>query len=41
LASEVLKPAFARNSGFSRIDYFALVDAVTLDPVAEPKERCA
>jgi pantoate--beta-alanine ligase len=36
---EVLHEARAslRNGGFSRIDYFALVDAETLEPVDEPK----
>ena len=39
LASEVLKEARAslRNAGFSRIDYFALVDAAPLEPVTEPE----
>jgi pantoate--beta-alanine ligase len=36
---EVLHEARAllREGGFSRIDYFALVDAVTLEPLDEPK----
>jgi pantoate--beta-alanine ligase len=37
--SEVLEEARAslRDGGFSRIDYFALVDAVTLEPIDEPR----
>ena len=36
---EVLHEARAslRDDGFSRIDYFALVDAATLEPIEEPK----
>jgi pantoate--beta-alanine ligase len=37
--SEVLDEARAslRNSGFSNVDYFALVDAGTLEPIGEPQ----
>ena len=29
-----------RKARFSRVDYFVLVDAETLEPVAEPKGEC-
>jgi pantoate--beta-alanine ligase len=39
--SEVLREAHAalRDGGFSRVDYFALVDARTLEPLDEPKSE--